>query len=106
LLARKAEETTGHLHRALRRASRAAFLWPVEARDLSRAGRSLTELPAIGPHLEKLLSGAIDTDAHAPEQLFFVELGLAAALLAGVDPDRIVNFMEAAELLRWASHER
>jgi histidinol phosphatase-like PHP family hydrolase len=45
---------------------------------------------------------AIDTDAHAPEQLAFVELGLAAALLAGIDPARIINFMPVEDLLDWA----
>jgi len=45
---------------------------------------------------------AIDTDAHAPEQLAFVEFGLAAALIAGISADRIVNFMGRGELLAWA----
>jgi putative hydrolase len=44
---------------------------------------------------------AIDTDAHYPWQLAFVELGLAAALKAGIQPDRIVNFLEVKELLQW-----
>ena len=45
---------------------------------------------------------AIDTDAHAPEQLGFVELGLGAAVLAGIAPDRIINFMKTEDLLAWA----
>jgi histidinol phosphatase-like PHP family hydrolase len=45
---------------------------------------------------------AIDTDAHSPEQLCFVELGLAAALVAGIPEERIVNFMSCSELLTWA----
>src|SRR4051812_2475398 len=45
---------------------------------------------------------AIDTDAHAPAQLEWVELGLAAALLAGIPADRVVNFMPVADLLKWA----
>ncbi len=45
---------------------------------------------------------AIDTDAHAPEQLAFAELGLAAALLARIPAERIVNFMPAEQLLKWA----
>jgi putative hydrolase len=40
----------------------------------------------------------IDTDAHAPEQLGLVELGLAAALLAGIPEERIVNFMPVQKL--------
>ncbi|HTL16140.1 MAG TPA: PHP domain-containing protein [Patescibacteria group bacterium] len=46
---------------------------------------------------------AIDTDAHSPEQLGFVELGLAAALEVGIARERIVNFMAATDLLAWAA---
>jgi histidinol phosphatase-like PHP family hydrolase len=45
---------------------------------------------------------AIDTDAHAPEQLDFVQLGLASALLAGIPEEQIVNFMPVEKLIRWA----
>jgi histidinol phosphatase-like PHP family hydrolase len=41
---------------------------------------------------------SIDTDAHHPPQLDFIELGLAAALKAGIDPDRIINFKDARAL--------
>jgi putative hydrolase len=49
---------------------------------------------------------AIDTDAHAPEQLGFIELGLAAALMADIRPDRIINFMSAEKLTAWAKSLR
>ena len=55
-LALEAENFDGHLRRAFRRAARQAFLWPVEAVDLHDSGRSLTELPAIGPFLAKRLT--------------------------------------------------
>ncbi|MEW6156000.1 MAG: PHP domain-containing protein [Verrucomicrobiota bacterium] len=45
---------------------------------------------------------AIDTDAHAPEQLAFVDLGLAAAFLAGIPRQRILNFLPLPKLLEWA----
>ncbi|MDB6034141.1 MAG: polX 1 [Verrucomicrobiales bacterium] len=45
---------------------------------------------------------AIDTDAHAPDQLAWVELGLAATLLAGIPAERVINFLSATELLKWA----
>jgi putative hydrolase len=45
---------------------------------------------------------AVDTDAHHPEQLSFVELGCAAAALVGFPQDRIINFMPVDKLLRWA----
>ena len=49
LLARAAEEAKQPLQRALRRASRRAFLWPVEVEEIFRKGEDLTELS--GPYL-------------------------------------------------------
>jgi len=49
---------------------------------------------------------AIDTDAHAPEQLAFVELGLAAALQAGIAGEKIINFMPTDALIAWAQATR
>ena len=55
LLAREADAARPPLTKAFRRASRRALLWPQEAYQLVRERRSLTELPGIGPHLEKIL---------------------------------------------------
>lgn len=44
---------------------------------------------------------AIDTDAHSPDQLAFIDLGLAAAIEGGIRAERIINFMPADQLLRW-----
>jgi putative hydrolase len=41
---------------------------------------------------------SIDTDAHAPGQLDFLDYGCARAVELGLDPDRIVNTREAAAL--------
>jgi len=41
---------------------------------------------------------SIDTDAHAPGQLDFLDYGCARAVELGLDPDRIVNTREAADL--------
>jgi putative hydrolase len=49
---------------------------------------------------------AIDTDAHAPAQLVFVELGLAAAIKAGIPSERVVNFMLLPSLLQWVQQVR
>jgi histidinol phosphatase-like PHP family hydrolase len=49
---------------------------------------------------------SIGTDAHGPSQLRFIALGLAAATLAGVNPDCILNFMTRKELLSWAGSIR
>ncbi|MGH2820055.1 MAG: PHP domain-containing protein [Actinomycetota bacterium] len=45
---------------------------------------------------------SIDTDAHDPEELRYLDIGLSAALAAGVRPDRVLNFMGAEELRAWA----
>jgi histidinol phosphatase-like PHP family hydrolase len=44
---------------------------------------------------------AIDTDAHSPAQLMFIELGLAAAAAAKFPVERIVNLMPVDQLLAW-----
>jgi histidinol phosphatase-like PHP family hydrolase len=49
---------------------------------------------------------SLGTDAHHPEQLAFMELSLAAACLAKIPPERIVNFMSLAELKRWVAGVR
>jgi histidinol phosphatase-like PHP family hydrolase len=41
---------------------------------------------------------SIGTDAHTPGELVFLEIGLAAAILAGVSRDRILNLLSAREL--------
>lgn len=55
-----AAETPGNSYqqgRALRRAGRAAFRWPIEASDLFAGGRSLTELRGVGPWLARVIGG-------------------------------------------------
>lgn len=42
---------------------------------------------------------SIGTDAHSPDQLGFIEPGLAAALLAKIPAERILNFTPREELL-------
>jgi histidinol phosphatase-like PHP family hydrolase len=49
---------------------------------------------------------SLGTDAHDPQQLRFMEYSLAAALLAGIPQDRILNFMSADQLRRWAAVTR
>ncbi len=60
LLSVKAGQASYPLSKALRRAARAAFLWPEEAASLLKSGRSLTELPAVGPTLANLIVGWIE----------------------------------------------
>jgi histidinol phosphatase-like PHP family hydrolase len=86
LLAQQSEHAKGHLQKALRRAARTAFLWPVEACTLLARGRPLTVLPSVGPHLERLLRGWIETPppiAEPPEiRREFMSLTEARRVLA------------------------
>jgi histidinol phosphatase-like PHP family hydrolase len=45
---------------------------------------------------------SIGTDAHRPDELRFMEFGLAAAISAGIPQSRILNFLTSEELLEWA----
>jgi DNA polymerase (family 10) len=71
LLARAAEEEPEgtNRRRALQRAARSAFHWPEEASALADHGRSLTELPSIGPWLSGMVEGWLDAgeDQDLPE---------------------------------------
>jgi putative hydrolase len=49
---------------------------------------------------------SIDTDAHAPGQLSFLEYGCARAVAAGVPEDRIVNTWPLDRLLEWTHAKR
>ncbi len=49
---------------------------------------------------------SIDTDAHAPGQLDFLDYGCARASEAGVDPDRIVTAWPLSRLLAWTRSRR
>ncbi|MDB6122529.1 MAG: hypothetical protein JWQ71_1522 [Pedosphaera sp.] len=87
LLCREAEKTKPPLQRALRRAGRAALLWPEEAAEVVRQNRTLREFPAIGPYLEKIILKWIDDPPLAlgpiPEiRRNFLTLTEARAILA------------------------
>lgn len=67
LLSRAAEDETEHRRRALRRAGRAAMLWPEEAADIAASGRPLTDLRAVGPWVERLITAWLDDPPEVPE---------------------------------------
>jgi len=81
LLALAAEDAKMPLQKALRRASRKAFLWPDEASLLVEQGRSLTELPGVGPHLNRILQGWIEAppDVSNPPEIRRSSLTLTQA---------------------------
>jgi putative hydrolase len=45
----------------------------------------------------------IDTDAHAPGQLEWLDFGCEQAVEAGLGPEAVMNSRSADELLEWAS---
>jgi histidinol phosphatase-like PHP family hydrolase len=49
---------------------------------------------------------SLGTDAHHPWQLDFIQLGLAAALIAKIPAGRIINFMPLDELRGWVASLR
>ena len=55
------------LQKALRRASRRAFMWPEEVSVLLEKERSLTELAGIGPHLERIIREWFENPPEVPE---------------------------------------
>lgn len=66
LLALAADKAKMPLQKALRRASRKALMWPEEAGSLLRHGRSLVELPGVGPHLSRLIESWFEAGPEVP----------------------------------------
>lgn len=54
------DEAKPPLNRAYRRASRKSFLMGGRSKFLYQEGRSLTELPGVGPYLEKVIRTLIE----------------------------------------------
>jgi hypothetical protein len=72
--------------RAMRRAARAAFRWPVEAGALVEQGRPLTELRYVGPWLARHLAEWIATPPTIPEAP-----PIRQGYLSRTDVDRILR---------------
>jgi histidinol phosphatase-like PHP family hydrolase len=49
---------------------------------------------------------SIGTDAHAQSELKFIWVGVAAAIKAGIERERIINYMSADDLVAWAQGGR
>jgi hypothetical protein len=41
--------------------------------------------------------------SHDPQQMRFMDFGLAVAIMAGTQKDRILNFLSAEELQNWVA---
>lgn len=87
LLAVESESAKMPAKKALRTASRRAFMWPEEAADLLKHGRSLTELQSVGPYIAKLIRGWIENppEIHSPPHIReqFLTVTEASAALSG-----------------------
>src|SRR5690348_6231673 len=66
LLAAEAENAKYPVQKALRKAGRSAFLWPVEASELLSQKRSLTELSGVGPFIANLIEQWIENPPAMP----------------------------------------
>jgi len=66
LLATAVESAKQPLQKALRRASRKAFLWPEEAAQMFQEGRSLEELAGVGPSLNRIIRRWIQDPPDVP----------------------------------------
>ena len=66
-LALVSNEYTDHRKSALKKASRAAFMWDEEAEAVLESGRSLASLPRIGPWLARLIEGWIEEPPGVPD---------------------------------------
>jgi histidinol phosphatase-like PHP family hydrolase len=90
LLALASEEHEGNKERAARRASRKAYGWPEEAADLVENGRSLKDLPAVGPWIARLIHDWLEDPPELPEppplRTDFMSLASARKTLAA-QPD-------------------
>ena len=60
MLALAAETAKMPLQKALRRASRKAFMWEEEAALIVQKGGTLMDLPAVGPTLSRIIGGWIE----------------------------------------------
>lgn len=49
---------------------------------------------------------SIGTDAHHPDELAFIWIGVAAAIEAGIKRDRILNYLPADKVIDWARRRR
>src|SRR5690348_6204445 len=67
LLALESDEVKMPAKKALRRASRRAFMWPEEAGDLLEQGRSLTELAGVRPYIAGLMKRWLEGTPEVPE---------------------------------------
>lgn len=90
--------------------------WPVVFDEAARLDKAV-EIDAspdrqdLNVELLRVAAGfgvriSIGTDAHHPVELAFVDLGLAAAAIAGIPRERILNFSPVDDVLAWTASLR
>jgi DNA polymerase (family 10) len=87
--------------------------WPRVFAEAARLGKAVEidcypDRQDLNVSLLRLAAAAgvhvsLGTDSHHAWQLEFIELGLAAALEAGIPQDRIINFFPLEDLRRWVA---
>jgi histidinol phosphatase-like PHP family hydrolase len=87
LLILAGEEEEGYKRKAFFRAAHAAFRWSEEVAALFERGHPLTELPAVGPYISKLITGwledpPVSLPAPPPIRQNFLSLADADKVLA------------------------
>ena len=86
LLALASEEHEGNKEKAARRASRKAYGWSEEAAEMVEQGRSLKDLPAVGPWVGRLIQDWLEDPPEVPEppplRADFMSLASARSTLA------------------------
>src|SRR2546423_379353 len=106
LLAGESETAQYPLKKALRRASRRAFVWPEEAAQIIREGRSLTELRSVWPYLENVIRRWVKDPPALPEppaiRKGFFTIPQARSLLAS-DPSWLKDLKGDLQMhTRWS----
>lgn len=84
--------------RAYQRAGRVVETLAEPIEEVTAQGR-LEELPGVGEAIAAGVRLAIGTDAHAPEHLDFLELGLLTARRGWAEAQDVLNTLGAAEFL-------
>jgi DNA polymerase (family 10) len=88
--------------------------WPRVFAEAARQGKAveLDATPArqdLGVELARVAEAegvewfSIGSDAHAAHELEFLPFGMAAAVLAGIPRERILNFLPVEEVIGWAA---
>jgi DNA polymerase (family 10) len=49
---------------------------------------------------------SVGTDAHRPDELRFVDIGVATVILSGIPHERVLNFLSREELVAWVATRR